>query len=82
MSALKGVEIREGHLLKESDTDSDGSDTVVPHQIVDPNASTSKESERLSKMEIKLADLKKLISKLVPQAQSSDPSPVKSPSLP
>ena len=49
--ASKGIEIREGQVHEESDTDSDESDTDMPYQTVDPNASTSKEGKRLSKIE-------------------------------
>ena len=64
--ASKGIEIREGQVHEESDTDSDESNTDMPYQTVDPDASTIKEGERLSKMEKEIAGLKSLLTKLLP----------------
>ena len=51
LAGLKGVEITEGQYQGKSDTDSDSSDTSLFRQTVDPQASTSKEVERINKME-------------------------------
>ena len=70
LSGVKGVEIKEGQVQDESDSDSDSSDLPPPHKRLDPEASTSKDVERFNKMEHDLAAMKILISHLLSQSQT------------